>query len=53
MRNVDPCPCDNAVLAHEPEEYSQVTARAEAALVIVAASKVTKIKSVFQIFQSQ
>src|ERR1700688_580557 len=51
MRNVDPCPCDKAVLAHEPEEYSQLTACAEAALVITAASKTTKIKSAFRIFQ--
>jgi hypothetical protein len=52
MRNVDPCPCANAVLAHEPDEYAQLTARADAALSITAANKITKIKSAFQIFQS-
>jgi hypothetical protein len=51
MRNVDPCRCDSAVLAHEPEEYAHEAASAEAALVATAASKITKIKSVFQIFQ--
>ena len=51
MRNVDPSLCDNAVFAHEPEEYAHETARAEAALVITAASKITKTKSAFQIFQ--
>jgi hypothetical protein len=40
------------VLAHEPEEYTQLAPRAEAALLIAAASKTTKIKSFFQIFQS-
>lgn len=51
MRNADPCPCDRPVLAHEPEEYSHVTACAEVALVTAAASKITKIKSAFKIFQ--
>src|SRR3984957_7425068 len=52
MRKVDACPCDKAALAHEPEEYTQLEACAEAALLIAAASNTTKIKSVFQIFQS-
>jgi hypothetical protein len=51
MRNVDPCPCDNALLAHEPEEYWHVIAAAEVALVSIAASKITKTESAFQIFQ--
>ena|ERR1700730_4476480 len=51
MRKVDPCPCARAVLAHDPEEYAQATAFAGAALVIAAASKITKTKTAFQIFQ--
>src|SRR6202162_2761963 len=52
MRKVEPCPCAKAASAQEPEEYTQLAACAEAALVIAAASKITKIKSAFKIFQS-
>ena len=39
------------LLAHEPEEYSQLVAVAEAAFVIIAMTKIAKIKDAFQIFK--
>jgi hypothetical protein len=51
IRNVDPCACDKAAFAHEPEEYSQLAAVVERTFVSAAISKIAKTKSTFQIFK--
>src|ERR1700722_2960288 len=51
MRKLDACPCDNRVLAHEPDANAQVSARVKTASVVNVASKIIKIEIAFQIFQ--
>jgi hypothetical protein len=51
MRKVEASPCAKAASAQEPEEYKQLVARADTALVIAAASKIMKTENLFRSFQ--